>query len=183
MLSTSLRNKKIPLTRDLSDKDTKYLFQPLNYCKLPTKIKKLMKKLIFVLSLLLLMTCKKDDDNNLNNCNFLTDFGVNRTISLNLPQYSQLQFSTNSVYIPNEGNAGIYVTNVGGNFRAYDAADPNHVPNTCSFLSLEGTIVTCGCQDENQYNLLTGFSQGTQLPCALQEYRVTANGSELTISN
>jgi nitrite reductase/ring-hydroxylating ferredoxin subunit len=142
-----------------------------------------MKKLIFVLSLLLLTTCNKDDDNNINNCNFLLNVGVNRTISLNLPQFSQLQFATNSVYIPNEGNLGIYVTNVGGNFRAYDAADPNHILETCSLLSINGTIVTCGCQDENQYNLLTGFSEGGQLPCALQEYRVTANGSELTISN
>ncbi len=143
-----------------------------------------MKKLIFVISLLLLTTCKKsDDDGNINNCNFLINVGVNRTISLSLPQFSQLQFATNSVYVPNEGNGGIYVTNVGGNFRAYDALDPNHIPDTCSFLSLNGTIVTCGCPDENQFNLLTGFSQGGQLPCALQEYRVTANGSELTITN
>lgn len=143
-----------------------------------------MKKLIFVLSLLLLTTCNKsDDDGNINNCNFLLNIGVNRTISLNLPQYSQLQFVTNSVYIPNEGNAGIYVTNVGGNFRAFDAADPNHSPDTCSFLNISGTIVTCGCQDENQYNLLTGSAVGEQLQCTLQEYRVTANGNELTISN
>ena len=142
-----------------------------------------MKKLIFVLSLLLLTTCKKSDDDSVNNCNFLINVGVNRTISLNLPQYSQLQFTTNSVYIANEGNAGIYVTNIGGNFRAYDAADPNHVPDTCSFLTANGTIVTCGCPEENQYNLLTGFAEGAQLPCALQEYRVTANGSELTITN
>ncbi|WP_040247061.1 Rieske (2Fe-2S) protein [Psychroserpens mesophilus] len=142
-----------------------------------------MKKLLFVLSLLLLTTCKKDDDGNINNCNFLFNVGINRTISLNLPQYSQLQFTSNSVYIANEGNAGIYVVNVGGNFRAFDAADPNHTPDTCSFLTANGTIVTCGCQDENQYNLLTGLSEGGQLPCTLQEYRVTANGSELTITN
>lgn len=144
-----------------------------------------MKKLLLVLSLLLLTTCKKDDDGNINNCNFLFSVGINRTISLNLPQYSQLQFTSNSVYIANEGNAGIYVTNVGGNFRAYDAADPNHTPDSCSFMSLNGTIVTCGCQDENQYNLLSGLSEGGQLPCNLQEYRVTANsnGTELTITN
>jgi len=146
------------------------------------KFNKQMKKLIFVLSLLLLTTCGKNDD-SLNNCNFLFNVGVNRTISLNLPQFSQLQFTTNSVYIPNEGNAGIYVTNVGGNFRAYDAADPNHAPDTCSFLSLDGIIVTCGCEDGNKYNLLTGSAEETQLACALQEYRVTANGSELTIFN
>ncbi|WP_323787165.1 hypothetical protein [Psychroserpens sp.] len=178
-----VQHKKIPFTRDLLYKDTKYLFQPLKYCKLPPKFNAPMKKLVFILSLLLLTTCKKDDGGNINNCNFLPSIGVNRTISLNLPQYSQLQFTTNSVYIPNEGVAGIYVINVGGNFRAFDAADPNHVTDTCSFMSANGVLVTCGCADENQYNLLTGFSEGGQLACALQEYRVTANGSELTISN
>ena len=178
-----VRNKKISHTRDLSYKDTKYLFQPLKYCKLPQKINILMKNLLFVLSLILLTACKNNDDDSLNNCNFLLNVGINRTISLNLPQYSQLQFSTQSAYIPNEGNAGIYVINVGGNFRAFDAADPNHSPETCSFMSLNGTMVTCGCQEENQYNLLTGFSEGAQLPCTLQEYRVTVNGSELRITN
>ena len=143
-----------------------------------------MKKLIFVLSLLLLMTCKSDDDGgNINNCNFLINVGVNRTISLSLPQYSQLQFTSETAYVPNEGNGGIYIINTGGNYRAYDALDPNHIPESCSFLNRVGTIVTCGCQDENEYNLFTGFSQNGQLPCALQEYRVTANGMELTITN
>lgn len=142
-----------------------------------------MKKLIFVLSLLLLTTCNKNDDNNINNCNFLLNVGVNRSIDLNLPLYGQLQFTSEVVLIDNEGNGGIYVINVGGNYRAFDAADPNHIPDTCSFMSRNGTIVTCGCEDANSYNLFTGFAEGGQLPCALQEYRVTANGSELTISN
>lgn len=144
----------------------------------------LMKKLIFVLSLLLLTTCKKsDDDGNINNCNFLLNVGINRTIDLNLPQFSQLNFITESVYVANEGNAGIYVINVGGSFRAFDAADPNHVPDTCSFLDKNGTFVTCGCEDENRYNLLTGLADGGELPCALQEYSVSANGNELRITN
>lgn len=142
-----------------------------------------MKKVIFVLSLLLLMTCKNDDDGNINNCNFLQNIGVNRTISLNLPLYSQLQFTSEIVLIDNEGNGGVYVINVGGNFRAFDAFDPNHIPDSCSFMDRNGTIVTCGCEDANSYNLFTGFSEGGQLPCALQEYRVTANGMELTITN
>ncbi|WP_425076673.1 hypothetical protein [Psychroserpens sp. S379A] len=142
-----------------------------------------MKNTIFVLSLLLLMTCKKSDDDAINNCNFLQNIGVNRTISLNLPQYSQLQFSTESVYIANEGNAGIYVVNIGGNFRAFDAADPNRTISSCSFLVKDGTNVSNTCEDQNTYNLLTGLSVDEQLPCALHEYRVTANGNELTISN
>ena len=142
-----------------------------------------MRKLIFILSLLLLTTCSKNDDNNINNCNFLQNIGVNRNIDLNLPLYSQLQFTSEIVLIENEGNGGIYVINVGSNFRAFDAADPNHIPSTCSFMSRNGTIVTCGCEEANSYNLFTGFADGGQLPCGLQEYRVTVNGTVLTISN
>ncbi len=141
-----------------------------------------MKKLLIIVSLIFLASCKSDDDGN-NRCNFLQNIGVNRTISLNLPQYSQLEFATNSVLIANEGNGGVYVINVGGNFRAFDAADPSHNPDSCSFLSKDGTLVTCGCQDANTYNLLTGLSEGTQTQCALKEYRVSVNGSDLTITN
>ncbi len=137
---------------------------------------------MFVLSLLILVSCQSDDDGN-NNCNFLPNIGVNRTISLSLPLYSSLQFATESVLIGDIGNAGVYVINVGGSFRAFDAADPSHTPDSCSFLSKSGTLVTCGCQEANIYNLLTGLSEEAQLPCGLQEYRVSANGQELTITN
>ena len=142
-----------------------------------------MKKFIFVLTLLLLMTCKKNDDNFINNCNFLQSVHVDRTINLNLPLYSQLQFTSEIVLIENLGIGGVYVINTGANFRAFDAFDPNHIPDNCSFMDRNGTFITCGCEDENTYNLFTGFSEGGQLPCALQEYRVTENGLELTITN
>ncbi|NRA93159.1 MAG: hypothetical protein HRU26_10840 [Psychroserpens sp.] len=143
-----------------------------------------MKKLIFVVSLLLIFNCQNDDDGRNDNCNTLPNIAVNRSISLTLPQYSQLEFSTNSVLLPNEGVLGVYVINIGGNFRAFDAADPNVTPvEACSFLAKNGTSVTNSCDNPNTYSLLTGLSEGAQLPCALKEYRVTANGSELTITN
>jgi len=141
-----------------------------------------MKYLILLLTFLLLTTCKKED--RITNCNFLADIGVNRTLNLSLPEYSQLMFTNNPVYVPNEGNAGIYVNNTGNdNIRAWDAADPNHVPGACSFLEREGILVTCGCADANTYDLLNGLAVGVQLPCALKEYRVTISGNNLIISN
>ncbi|MGB3606699.1 MAG: hypothetical protein WA775_06780 [Psychroserpens sp.] len=142
-----------------------------------------MKKLIFVLSLLFLVNCENDD--NLNNCNFLFDVGVNVSLNLNLPEYSQLMFSLSSVYIPNQGNAGIYVTNTGNdNYVAWDAADPSHAPAACSFMQRDGINVTCGCDDGNSYELVTGASvSDSPVPCRLQQYRATLSGSNLIISN
>jgi len=141
-----------------------------------------MKKLLFILPLLLLSNCKGDD--TINNCNFLIDVGVNSTLNLNLPEYSQLMFTSEVVYIPNQGNLGVYVINVGNDqYRAWDAADPNHIPETCSLLQREGIEVTCGCVDENRYNLFTGQSIEDPLPCGLKEYRVTVSGNNLVISN
>ena len=141
-----------------------------------------MKKYIVAFYCMLCFACQKNDDNN-DNCNFLPNIGVNRTISISLPQYSQLAFSTESVLIPNEGVLGIYVVNVGGNFRAFDAADPNIQVSACSFLEKNGTNVTSSCNSPNTYSLLTGFASGAQLPCTLKEYRVTVNGSDITITN
>ena len=134
-----------------------------------------MNKIILLLSLLLLTTCSKND--NINNCNYLLDLGVNVSVNLNLPQYSQLQFTSNSVYIANQGNGGIIVTNVGTGLRAWDAADPNHTPSACSIMQIDGVNAKCGCSDANEYSLFTGGSIGVQLPCGMKEYRVSPNGS------
>lgn len=130
----------------------------------------------------MLTACSNND--RINNCNFLLDLGVNVNVNLNLPQFSQLQFISNSVYIANQGNGGLIVINVGTGLRAWDAADPNHQFSSCSILQIEGAIGKCGCSDANEYSLFTGGSLGVQLPCGLKEYRVTDNGSNsYTITN
>ena len=134
-----------------------------------------MKHYILGLSFLLLTACSKND--TINNCNFLLNVGVNLTVNLNLPQFSQLQFTSNSVYVGNQGNGGVIITNVGSGLRAWDASDPNHQPNSCSIMTINGDNAECGCADANEYSLFTGQSLGTQLPCGLKEYRVEAIGN------
>ncbi|MGR7813033.1 hypothetical protein [Lacinutrix undariae] len=135
-----------------------------------------MKHFFFLLSLTLLTACSKTD--TLNNCNFLLDLGVGVTVNLNLPQFSQLQFTSNSVYIANQGNGGLIVTNVGSGLRAWDAADPNHTfTNSCAILTINGGNATCSCGDDNEYSLFTGQSLNDPLPCGLKEYRVALTGS------
>ena len=85
-----------------------------------------MKKTSIILAFVVftIFTCKKDEISS--NCRYLANIEVNYEINLNLPQYNQLNFISNSVYIPNIGNGGIIVTNSGTGFLAWDAADPNH---------------------------------------------------------
>ena len=140
-----------------------------------------MKYLLPLLLLTLLTSCSRHSNDE--NCKFLVNAAVNANINLNLPQYSQLQFTSNSIYLANQGNKGVIVTNVGGNYRAWDAADPNHEQNSCSQLTINGANAVCGCADANTYSLFTGGSIGKALPCGLKEYRVTVAGSSLMITN
>jgi len=132
---------------------------------------------------LILTTCSENSVNN-ENCKFLFNVGVNVTINLSLPQFSQLQFPSNSVYISNAGNGGIIVTNAGSNFFAWDASDPNHIPSSCSVLEISGLEGVCGCADKNTYSLITGQPLGnTSLLCGLKNYRLEQSGNTLLISN
>ncbi|WP_034041929.1 hypothetical protein [Wocania ichthyoenteri] len=141
-----------------------------------------MKPYLYLLIVLIFTACSKNSVDK--NCNFLLDVGVNISINMSLPQYSQLAFVSNPVYIPNAGNGGIYVTNTGTGFVAFDAADPNHIPSSCSKLTLSGINGICGCDDENEYSLFNGLPvNNSSLRCPLKAYRVEENGTTLLIFN
>ena len=116
-------------------------------------------------------------------CNFLLNLKVAHEVNLNLPQYNNLNFISNSVYVGNIGNGGVIVTNSGTGFLAWDGADPNHTYSQCSILSIEGLEASCNCPDANKYSLITGQSLETQLTCTLKTYRVEQNGSSLLITS
>lgn len=143
-----------------------------------------MKKIFLVAILSLAATSCSKSNNTDENCNFLLNIGVSRQLDLNLPQYSQLNFPSNPVLVPNEGNNGIIVTNTGTGFVAYDATDPNHILSACSGLTITGLEGKCGCDDENEYSLFTGQPlNNSALPCGLKAYRVEKSGNSLFISN
>ena len=142
-----------------------------------------MKYIFYLLFVGTLWSCSDNTVNN-PNCKFLLNIGVNVTVNMSLPQYSQLQFISNSVYVANAGNAGIIVTNTGSGFLAWDASDPNHPPSNCSILAVSGLNATCGCDDKNTYSLITGQAIGEDnLPCPLKNYRVEQSGNNLRIYN
>lgn len=137
---------------------------------------------VFSLISLLFLSCSKKDDND-SNCNFLQNVGVNTSLNLNLPQYNDLNFISNPIYISGQGNGGLIVTNTGTGFVALDAADPNHMLNTCSILTISGLEGICGCIDANKYSLFTGQPlENPYLRCGLKAYRAELSGNILIIN-
>ena len=142
-----------------------------------------MKKTLFMFFLLITLSCSKSNIND-SNCRFLLNIGVNEIVNMSLPQFSQLQFVSNSVYVPNAGNGGIIVTNSGTGFLAWDASDPNLSPSSCSRLEINGLEATSSCTTPNTYSLITGQPlNDSSLRCGLKAYRVEQNGNDLIITN
>lgn len=143
-----------------------------------------MKHLLSFLCFIFLLTCSGNSVDN-RNCNFLLDINVSETINLNFPQFSQLKSINVPVHIPNIGGRdGIIVNNTGSRYVAFDATDPNHVPTNCSFLTINGIIAKCNCEDGNEYSLLDGIPLGnTGTKCPLRGYVAQRNGDNLTIFN
>ena len=154
-------------------KYTKYLNRQFAfYCKLHLNYHRLMKTFFSLILFTFLLSCSGNSNDD-RNCRFLLDIGVNRQIDLNLFPFTELLFPGNSVYVPNEGNAGIIIsTTTGKDFYAWDAADPNHQQSSCSVLAPEGLFATCGCEDANKYELVNGTAVGqNDLRCALRNIK------------
>ncbi|MCL9768836.1 hypothetical protein NAT47_00225 [Flavobacterium sp. HXWNR69] len=128
-----------------------------------------MKKYLLLLLLSFFLSC--DTDNFTNNNPYIPGYGFNVNINMNLPQFSNLQFPSNGVYIGNAGVGvrGIFVFNTGSGYVAYDAACPNQELSSCSTMTLSGIDAICPC-DNVRYSLFSGQAQGMQYP--MKRYRV-----------
>ena len=142
-----------------------------------------MRKLFFILlfNIIFYTNCSKNINNS--QCSYLLNLDIYYELNLNLPQNSELNFISNSIYIPNVGNGGIIVTNSGTGFLAWDAADPNRTNLPCSVLTISGLEATSSCAEQNTYSLITGQSIGVALTCSLKPYRVESSGNILIISS
>ncbi|MDN3595601.1 Rieske (2Fe-2S) protein [Zunongwangia endophytica] len=144
-----------------------------------------MKRFLFFNMLLVLLTgCSSSDDGINNNPNLVNiNFGFN--VNLDLPQYNQLNFPGNQITIYNEGIGikGVVIYNVNNDlFLAYELSDPNHAPNDCSAMTLNGIEATCSCEG-NVYNIITGEQVEGEDDYAMKPYRVEKRGNTITISN
>ena len=145
----------------------------------------LLKCILLVASTLAVMSCKSDDDLTGDNP-FLIDPLVNITLNLSLPEYNSLNFPGGSVIIPPpQGIKGVVVYNVNNTqYTAFEISDPNHTPNSCSRMEIEGIEATCPCTtDDNVYNIVTGQHQTDETKFPMMMYRAVRSGNTLQISN
>lgn len=130
----------------------------------------------------ILWSCDSEERPN-NNPNLL-DLNINVEVPLNLPQFNQLNFAGNAMYVSSQGNSGVIVANTGGGFVAWDGADPNILPTGCSTLSINALEAESNCSSTNVYSLVTGQPlSGDNLVYPLYAYRISQNGNVLTIFN
>ena len=144
-----------------------------------------MRKACIIVSALVLLACS--NDSRVRNP-FLPEIGFRFEINLNLPLYSPLTNAGNAVYIGNQGVGvrGAFVINTGFNYVAFEASCPNHSPNSCSTLELNGQTAECPCEGY-QYSLFTGQQLNRpddgQRYYDLLNYRASHSGNVVVISN
>ena len=144
-------------------------------------------RLIYKLFLpILLLACSNDAGNRNPN---LQELGFRFEMNLNLPLYSPLTSTGNPVYVGNTGAGirGFFVMNTGfDQMRAFEASCPNHPPNGCSTMEIDGQNAVCSCEGYS-YSLFTGQlldppGDGARYYNML-EYRATRSGDVVTVSN
>ncbi|TLP82836.1 hypothetical protein ES765_00095 [Maribacter sp. ACAM166] len=109
--------------------------------------------------------------------------------NLNLPSYNPLTNTGSAVFVKSDGvgTRGVFIINAGfDQFRAFEASCPNHAPNECSTMSLNGQVATCSCE-EYEYSLFTGQllnrpDDGKRYYDML-EYRARFSGNTVIVSN
>lgn len=136
--------------------------------------------------LFFLVSCDSDSTNR---NPFLQEVGFRFDLNLNLPLYNGLNNIGNPVYVGNNGvgTRGAFVIKSGlDTFFAFEASCPNHAPNNCSTMTIDGQNVICSCEDYT-YSLFTGQqldrpNDGNRY-YDLLFYRATQSGNTITISN
>lgn len=141
-----------------------------------------MKKATLAILLLFLLGCSGSDDDFRNNPN-IPSIRFNLLMNLNLPEYSNLQYAGNSYVTYLYGVKGVVVYNINGSqFAAFELSDPNHPPNECSSMQVDGIIATCSC-DGNEYNIITGEMSNGDGEYTMRPYRVNLSGNTLEVWN
>ncbi|PCE63123.1 hypothetical protein B7P33_15790 [Sediminicola luteus] len=109
-------------------------------------------------------------------------------MNTNLPLYSPLTNTGNALYFPehNGGIRGFFVMNLGfDNYIAFEASCPNHAPNDCSTMKLNGSTVICSCEDY-EYTLANGLMinrpDGIKV-YDLLNYRTQVSGNVISVFN
>ncbi len=143
-----------------------------------------MRYAILSLLLLLIISCSSDDTRNYNNP-YLIPHTVNLTLNLTLPEFNSLKFPGNSVTIHHQGIKGIVVYCLNTDmYIAHELSDPNHIPNECSTMIVNGVSASCPCpEDDNSYNLVTGQHETANEKYPMIQYRAKREGNVIRVYN
>ena len=145
-----------------------------------------MKYVLRAFLFLLLLSC---ENSSTNRNPFLQEVSFRFELNLNLPLYNDLINIGNPVFVnnPGVGIRGAFVMRNGiDSFIAFEASCPNHTPNECSTMNIDGQNVICSCEDF-EYNLFTGEhlnrpDDGNRF-FDLLFYRTTQSGNTVTVFN
>ena len=137
-----------------------------------------MKSVIYILStLFFLSTCNTKDD-------YIQEIYININIDLNLPEYSDLQVSGNSIFIEGGVEGIIIYHGVGNDYKVYDRNCSYEPSLSCSQIdSVDAGIAYCGCC--TSAFLLSNDASVLNSPALLplKKYYWTLSGSQMHISN
>lgn len=142
-----------------------------------------MKKILSLIAVFILMTaCSGSDDSLRNNPN-LPDLNFRFQLQLDFPEYNDLKYPGNSYATYNYGVRGVVIYNINNSqYAAFELSDPNHPPSSCSAMTVNGVIATCGC-DNNQYNVITGEMVEGDGQYTMKPYRVQRSGNVIEVFN
>jgi len=137
-----------------------------------------MKLALYILSTLLFFSsCNTKDD-------YIQEVYVNINIDLNLPEYSDLQVSGNSIFIEGGVEGIIIYHGVGNDYKVYDRNCSYQPSLSCSQIdSVDAGIAYCGCC--SSAFLLSNDASVLNSPALLplKKYYWTLSGSQMHISN
>jgi hypothetical protein len=137
-----------------------------------------MKSVIYILiALFFFSNCNTKDD-------YIQEVYVNINIDLNLPEYSDLQVSGNSIFIEGGVEGIIIYHGVGNDYKVYDRNCSYEPSLSCSQIdSVDAGIAYCGCC--TSAFLLSNDASVLNSPALLplKKYYWTLSGSQMHISN
>ena len=149
------------------------MINPFLFCKIAT-----MKSTLYILIIsLLISSCNSKED-------YIQEVYVNILIDLNLPLYSYLQVSGNSMFIEGGVEGIIIYHGVGDDYKVYDRNCSYEPSLDCSHIdSVNAGIAYCGCCTSAFLLAQDGAVANSPALLPLKEYFFTLSGNQMRISN
>ena len=149
------------------------MINPFLFCKIAT-----MKSSLYILSISLLITsCNSKED-------YIQEVYVNIDVDLNLPLYSDLQVSGNSMFIEGGVEGIIIYHGVGDDYKVYDRNCTYEPSLSCSYIdSVSSGIAYCGCCASAFLLAQDGEVANSPALLPLKKYYFSLSGDQMIISN